>query len=566
MIQSFRGRSIPNLLVACAVLTPALMAQSTKTTETQRFVGQNDEFQDFYGRTAAVSDGWLFIGAPNEPAPCGPPDPRAGVVYVYRRGLGGWAHVQTLESPSVTAHSFGDELAVSGDILVVGDFLDSWAVLKSGKVLVFELVDGRWIFRQELVGRSPGLPDGFGFGSSVAVDGDRIAVGEPGEDSLGLGYDNGAVHVFDRGPTGWDRTACLLPVDRPGMHAGGFGARVAVSGDQLLSQVGGSPKQVQVFELGPQGWEYAATLVRPGGSPHDHFGDATAIDGDWIAIGEPAIALVFPPRLGKVAMFEHTGSGPFGGWELRQTLYASNGSSSGFYQTDSFGYSLDLQGRRLVVGARYGFSGAGHPHGQAYHFELGTNGKWTETWRFSTKAAESGQTQEAGMGWDVAVSDSVVLVGAPTDYGRSGTVSAGSAYVHELPLGTSDCPGASNSTGGGATLTVTGVAKAGVNGVTARAEDLPRQAFAFVLAAQSNGIPVMPPGSQGWLCLGDPIRRLGHTLSQATPTGSWTAPLDLPQVGIDPQPGDTWIFQLWYRDANPHPTSNLTNTVRVTWH
>ncbi|MFT7679088.1 MAG: hypothetical protein ACI8QC_003087 [Planctomycetota bacterium] len=31
------------------------------------------------------------------------------------------------------------------------------------------------------------------------------------------------------------------------------------------------------------------------------------------------------------------------------------------------------------------------------------------------------------------------------------------------------------------------------------------------------------------------------------------------------QPGDSWIFQYWFRDANPTPTSNTSDAVVVTF-
>ena len=56
---------------------------------------------------------------------------------------------------------------------------------------------------------------------------------------------------------------------------------------------------------------------------------------------------------------------------------------------------------------------------------------------------------------------------------------------------------------------------------------------------------------------------------------SWTAservelPIDTLAMPADPvlaaRPGDTWTFQAWYRDANPTPTSNLTDAVAVTF-
>ena len=39
---------------------------------------------------------------------------------------------------------------------------------------------------------------------------------------------------------------------------------------------------------------------------------------------------------------------------------------------------------------------------------------------------------------------------------------------------------------------------------------------------------------------------------------------NLPQ-GTSILPGDTWHFQLWFRDANPQITSNTSDAVAVTF-
>jgi FG-GAP repeat len=539
---------------------------AAQVTETQRLVGHSDRLQDFFGSATAISDGWLFVGAYNEPPPSGFPALWGGVVYVYRREVTGWVHTQTLESPSATVGTFGWNLAVSGDVLVVGDDQDFWAVSGAGKAHVFELSDGRWVFRQELVSRTPGAEHGFG--SWVDVNGDRIIVSEPGEDSLELGWDNGAVSVFERGPAGWTRTAVLLAKDRPTDQIAAAGLnQMALCGDRIAVQAWFKNAHIQIFELGPNGWENTAFLIQPDSSFKDHFGNTLALDGDWLAVGAPVYGGTLTPIVGKVTMFEFTGVGGSNGWHLRQTLIASNASAANNpLNTDSFGFSADLQGERLLVGARYGLSGADIAYGQAYLFELDSNNEWNETLRFSTEAAENGQTEKATLGSDVALVDSVVLVGAALDFGRSGTERSGSAYVYELPLGESSCPGVPNSTGKGSSLTLTGVALAELNGVDATAEDLPPGAPGLLLASPWSGPPITPPGSQGTLCLGGTPKRLAHTTGPASAAGTWSAPLDLPQAGIVVQPGDTWHFQLWYRDLNPQPTSNFTNSVGVTWH
>jgi hypothetical protein len=50
-------------------------------------------------------------------------------------------------------------------------------------------------------------------------------------------------------------------------------------------------------------------------------------------------------------------------------------------------------------------------------------------------------------------------------------------------------------------------------------------------------------------------------------SGLFSIPVDLDNIPLSPaaavQPGETWNFTCWYRDANPTPTSNFTDGVSV---
>ena len=71
------------------------------------------------------------------------------------------------------------------------------------------------------------------FGISVAVDGDTVVVGAPGDD--GAGADSGSVYVFVKPTGGWatsTETAKLTASDGAALDY--FGYSVAVDGDTVL--------------------------------------------------------------------------------------------------------------------------------------------------------------------------------------------------------------------------------------------------------------------------------------------------------------------------------------------
>ena len=110
------------------------------------------------------------------------------------------------------------------------------------------------------------------------------------------------------------------------------------------------------------------------------------------------------------------------------------------------------------------------------------------------------------------------------------------------------------------------------NDFTLWASLLSQRSFGFFQTSVTQGLTVKPGGSQGNLCLGGSIGRYvgpGQIMNSGS-TGSFTLVLDLnavptPTGYVAVQPGDTWNFQAWHRDANPGPTSNFTDAVSVTF-
>lgn len=132
------------------------------------------------------------------------------------------------------------------------------------------------------------------------------------------------------------------------------------------------------------------------------------------------------------------------------------------------------------------------------------------------------------------------------------------------------CPAELNSTGGPAEITATGTFLAGGLPLTLEATGLPSNQFGLLVVSSQPGSVFPIPGSQGRLCLGGSIGRFNALVSNSGPAGAISVDVDtdaLPQGAgtVAVQPGDSWSFQMWFRDVNPTVTSNFTNRVTVTF-
>ncbi len=127
-----------------------------------------------------------------------------------------------------------------------------------------------------------------------------------------------------------------------------------------------------------------------------------------------------------------------------------------------------------------------------------------------------------------------------------------------------------NSTGQPGSMFASGDSLSAANEFTLRASQLPAETLGIFLVSPNQGLVPSVPGSVGTLCLGASIGRfnLPNQVRVTSLAGTTSLEIDLaaiptPDGQTAVQVGETWNFQLWYRDQDPTPTSNFTQGVSV---
>lgn len=186
------------------------------------------------------------------------------------------------------------DASVEHHVLVNGDAEDRRAPGR-GAVHVYRRDGATFVHDAYL---KPPIPmTGMQFGWAVAVDGSTIVVGSPGaflqrddeEDPLPgeTVYGSGAAWVFEDPGDGWRMTATLGPPDYIASEQ--FGQAVAIEGDTILvgDHLADSTGAVHVFRRTPDGWEGVDVLTPPREGQHSWFGASIALSGDRVVIGAP---------------------------------------------------------------------------------------------------------------------------------------------------------------------------------------------------------------------------------------------------------------------------------------
>ncbi len=387
-----------------------------------------------FGAAVAINNDTLVVGTELGADSTGTNFP--GSVSLYGRNGNGWIFQQKITPlPGATpaGADFGSTVALSGDTLVVGFPGDRSVADNGGSVYVFVRNGSSWTQQQILRQAHPTASALFG--QAVAIDGDTLVVGAIVDSTIqslsGLAY------VFVRNGTTWELQD-ILPHDVNQLEE--LGHALAIQGNTILlgansdsekNQIGGA---VFVYVREGTQWDLQQKLFAPDSADFDLFGWSVSLSGDNAAIG--AIGDDDAGQgSGSVYVFRRNA----GLWDLEQKFFPTDAATN-----DWFGYSIALQGNNLLVGAPQNYYG-GPRSGKAYLFSRGDSG-WVQQEKLTGSLARAGDEY----GWSVALDESTAVVGSPTHY-------PGLVYLYEAsqpleihcpdPIVVSTDPGSANRSG-----------------------------------------------------------------------------------------------------------------------
>lgn len=323
---------------------------------------------------------------------------------------------------------FGEALDIDGDTVVIGKHNDDEMGLSAGAAYIFERDDSgskAWLQLAKLTGESGGNFDFFG--ESVAIDGDIIVVGAPGDDDAANAA--GALYVFQQ--TGESENAWRLAAKltaRDARENQNLGHVVDISGNRIAASawfdnpLGQNSGAAYLFELGPDGWEEIARLVPEESEPFDNFGITIAIDGDAVVVGaDESDDLEENPRPipGSAHLFQRDAG--TGEWTATQKLTAEDDNP-----VQRFGRSVGISGDTIAIGASGAFNAAGRNTGAVFIFERASSD--SNSFTQVDKLAPDDLTDGSTFGFSLRLKQDALIAGAPNaEVDRF--ESAGAAYV-----------------------------------------------------------------------------------------------------------------------------------------
>lgn len=252
-----------------------------------------------FGTAIAIGGDTLIVGQPGNGAP-------PGRVLVYALDAPQPPLAQTILGPTTTNAGFGSALALDGDTLLVG----------RGAIWHYER-DGAGIWQSFGTAPTAPAPVSSSVGTSLAIDSKRVVVGDPGASTGGpFIWSGGIALVYDRPDGGaWSEPQVLAPTAPQGLEE--FGTSVAIDGEViavgapgLATDNGTNEGGVFVYRLSHERGEIAleATLGPRVGGPYEAFGRRVAAEAGAIAVLRVP-ELFGMPRPPGVETFARTSAG-----------------------------------------------------------------------------------------------------------------------------------------------------------------------------------------------------------------------------------------------------------------
>lgn len=400
------------------------LAASTPTLPVLSLADATPLTNEGFGRAVAISGPTIVVAAPQDDTGAD----NSGVAHVYNLGsptpdIPGL----TLPNPAPAANdSFGSSLAMSGSRVAVGNHLDDLGGSDSGRVHVFNLASGTPAV-PAITLDNPGPQSNDQFGHAVALSGTRLATAAHGDNS-GVS-DSGTGYLYDLATVTPGTPVHAINTPSPPSEEE-FGNAVAISGNVVVAGCYHDDKgnnsnsgSAFVYDLATSAPDLPVlSLENPGPATNDYFGGAVAIAGNTVAVAayqDDSGAT----NAGIVYIYNRASPTP-----AVPVLTIPNPSAQA---QDQFGNAIAISGPLLVVGAAKNDSGTIADAGSAYVFDLTGANPAVPVAVLDNPAPAAGDQ----FGASVAISGTKVAIGAPGNDVDSAN-DAGSIYVHDLASGT----------------------------------------------------------------------------------------------------------------------------------
>lgn len=436
--------------------------------QVKKLVAFDRNLEDRFGYSVSISGTTIVVGVPNEDEDALGANPltTAGSAYIFSKDQGGtdnWGLVKKIVPSERAAYdAFGNAVSVSGNIVVVGSYLDDEDInganymLGSGSAYIFSKDLGgtnNWGQVKKIVPADRSEYDGFGY--SLTISGNTLIAGcyqdDRDTDGLNSMANAGSVYIFSKdqgGLNNWGQAKKIVSPERA--NGDKFGQSVAfsngilvvgapyededASGTNTRAQAGSAYVFAQDYGS-PGNWAFMKKLVASDRAAEDYFSYAVAIYNNHIVVGayaesEDANGSNTMPGAGSAYIFSKN-QGGINNWGQVKKAVAPDRAG-----TDQYGIAVAAADSTFFIGAQMqdvDFNGLNYLNSAGAVYVLQENLGGGLTWGQRQKLVLLDVVPDQYFGYSVAIDGDYAVAGVRNDFsdaaGQNHQMEAGSAWI-----------------------------------------------------------------------------------------------------------------------------------------
>lgn len=248
-------------------------------TEQEKLTASDAVSFENFGRSVSIWGEYAIVGAPNDDDN----GSESGSAYIFKRSGNDWTEQQKLTaSDGNTFDQFGWAVDLHGDYAIIGAFHDDDDGVNSGSAYIFHRSGNNWSEQAKLTASDASIGDNFGY--AVALSGNYALISAYINDDDGTS--SGSAYVFKRSNTLWLEQSKLTASDAATGDI--FGYSVAIEGDYLIVGAPGDESETgaaYIFKRDGGVWNEKMKLTASDGNTEDAFGGNVGIHGDYAVVG-----------------------------------------------------------------------------------------------------------------------------------------------------------------------------------------------------------------------------------------------------------------------------------------
>ena len=251
-------------------------------SQQMKLVPSDGAYYDYFGYAVSVHGNTALVGAYLDDDK----GTNSGSAYVFARTGTNWSQQRKLTADDgYYSDYFGYAVSINDNTALVGALYDDDRGGSSGSAYVYTRTGVSWSVQTKLTANDGGSSDNFG--AAVSVSGDMALVGSYLDDDRG--GNAGAAYIFSRSGSLWNQQKKLTAQDGRGNDY--FGRAVSLSGDVALvgayldDDKGTNSGSAYLYRRAGTNWYQHQKYVAATGSSNDYFGWAVAVHGEVPLIG-----------------------------------------------------------------------------------------------------------------------------------------------------------------------------------------------------------------------------------------------------------------------------------------